>query len=114
MAENNTDKRPSTGQSNSGGQRGSGGHQNRQGGDRRNQQRNKKQFFFKRKVCQICVKKAENEIDYKNVSFLRRFVTEKGKIVPRRLSGTCAKHQRQLTRAIKQSRTIALLPYTQL
>ena len=65
----------------------------------------------KRKVCAFCVDKAEN-IDYKDVAKLRKYVTERGKILPRRISGTCAKHQRQLTVAIKRSRNIALLPFT--
>jgi small subunit ribosomal protein S18 len=65
----------------------------------------------KRKVCAFCVDKAE-AIDYKDVNKLRKYVTERGKILPRRISGTCAKHQRQLTDAIKRSRNIALLPFT--
>jgi len=52
------------------------------------------------------------EIDYKDVAKLRKFVTERGKILPRRISGTCAKHQRQLTIAIKRARNVALLPFT--
>ena len=65
----------------------------------------------KKKVCAFCVDKAES-IDYKDVSKLRKYVTERGKILPRRISGTCAKHQRELTTAIKRSRNIALLPFT--
>lgn len=65
----------------------------------------------KRKVCAFCVEKAET-IDYKDITKLRKFVTERGKILPRRISGTCAKHQRQVTEAIKRSRNIALLPFT--
>ena len=65
----------------------------------------------KRKVCTFCVDKAE-AIDYKDVNKLRKYVTERGKILPRRISGTCAKHQRQLTDAIKRARNIALLPFT--
>ena len=65
----------------------------------------------KRKVCAFCVDKAET-IDYKDITKLRKFVTERGKILPRRISGTCAKHQRELTSAIKKSRNIALLPFT--
>jgi len=64
----------------------------------------------RRKVCTFCVEKAEN-VDYKAVSKLRKFVTERGKIVPRRTSGTCAGHQRQLTRAIKRARHMALLAF---
>ncbi|QAA30423.1 30S ribosomal protein S18 [Clostridium manihotivorum] len=65
----------------------------------------------KRKVCAFCVEKATS-IDYKDINKLRKYVTERGKILPRRISGTCAKHQRQLTDAIKRSRNIALLPFT--
>ena len=72
---------------------------------------NGKMRRFKRKVCAFCVDKAES-IDYKDVAKLRKYVTERGKILPRRISGTCAKHQRQLTDAIKKSRNIALLPFT--
>ena len=65
----------------------------------------------KKKVCSFCVDKVE-AIDYKDVPKLRRYVTERGKILPRRISGNCAKHQRQLTIAIKRARNIALLPFT--
>lgn len=65
----------------------------------------------RRKVCAFCVEKAET-IDYKDVAKLRRFMSERSKILPRRITGTCAKHQRELTTAIKRARQIALLPYT--
>ena len=65
----------------------------------------------RRKVCSFCVDKVEH-IDYKDVAKLRRFITERGKILPRRISGNCAKHQRQVTVAIKRARNIALLPFT--
>ncbi|HEY5576423.1 MAG TPA: 30S ribosomal protein S18 [Clostridiaceae bacterium] len=65
----------------------------------------------KRKVCAFCANKSEF-IDYKDINTLRKFVSEKGKILPRRVSGNCAKHQRELTDAIKRSRNIALLPFT--
>ena len=65
----------------------------------------------RRKVCQFCVDKVLH-IDYKDTNRLRRFTNERGKILPRRMMGTCAKHQRQLSIAIKRARTIALLPYT--
>ena len=64
----------------------------------------------KKKVCIFCVEHA-NEIDYKDVAKLRRFITEKGKILPRRMSGVCSKHQRPLAIAIKRARVMALLPY---
>ena len=65
----------------------------------------------RRKVCSFCVDKVE-DIDYKDVAKLRRYVTERGKILPRRISGNCAKHQRQLTSAIKRARNVAVLPFT--
>ena len=65
----------------------------------------------KRRVCQFCASK-DAKIDYKNTQRLQKYITERGKILPRRISGTCAKHQRQLTEAIKRSRNIALLPFT--
>ena len=64
----------------------------------------------RRKVCTFCVEKAET-IDYKDVAKLRRFVSERAKILPRRVTGTCAEHQRALTVAIKRARQLALLPY---
>ncbi len=63
----------------------------------------------KRKVCSFCVDKVEF-IDYKDVNKLKKYITEKGKILPRRQTGTCARHQRELTIAIKRARTMALLP----
>jgi len=71
----------------------------------------KKKPFLRRKVCRFCADK-KVEIDYKNPRILRYFITERGKIIPRRISGNCAKHQRQVTIAIKRARNIALLPYT--
>jgi small subunit ribosomal protein S18 len=65
----------------------------------------------RRRVCNFCVDKVEF-IDYKDISRLKRFISERGKILPRRISGNCAKHQRQLTTAIKRARNITLLPYT--
>jgi len=65
----------------------------------------------KRKVCAFCVDKIER-VDYKDVSRLRRYLTERGKIIPKRISGNCARHQRQLTLAIKRARIMALLPFT--
>ena len=64
----------------------------------------------KRKVCSFCVDKSL--IDYKDANRLKRYVTERGKILPRRITGCCAAHQRELTVAIKRARHIALLPYT--
>ena len=66
----------------------------------------------RRKVCQFCADKTR-EIDYKDVETLKKFVTERGKILPKRITGTCAMHQREVTKAIKRARIVALLPYTQ-
>ena len=65
----------------------------------------------RRKVCVFCEDHID-QIDYKDVAKLSRFTTERGKILPRRISGTCAKHQRKLTTSIKRARAIALLPFT--
>ncbi|MFZ5631962.1 MAG: 30S ribosomal protein S18 [Bacillota bacterium] len=65
----------------------------------------------KKRVCVFCVDKMEG-IDYKDVPRLKKFITERGKILPRRISGNCARHQRMLTVAVKRARTIALLPFT--
>ena len=70
----------------------------------------KRRRFGRRKVCKFCVDKVDL-VDYKDVRLLRGFVTERGKIIPRRISGSCARHQRGLTHAIKRARTVALLPY---
>lgn len=67
--------------------------------------------YTRPRVCQFCAD-SRIEIDYKNISLLRRFITENGKIRPRRQTGTCAKHQRELGRAIKRARHLALLPFT--
>jgi len=75
-------------------------------GPRRHVQRR----FHRRKVCRFCVAKAEY-IDYKGARRLRRYVSDRGKMLPRRVTGCCAKHQRMLTMAIKRARTVALLPF---
>jgi small subunit ribosomal protein S18 len=67
--------------------------------------------YNRRKVCEFCADHVK-EIDYKDLNRLRRFVSERGRIEPRRKKGTCAKHQRRLTTAIKRARLLALLPYT--
>ena len=71
--------------------------------------RGKGKTFFRKKVCRCCANKAK--IDYKDADGLRRFTTERGKILPRRITGTCAKHQRELAREIKRARNICLLPF---
>ena len=65
----------------------------------------------RKKVCQFCVDKVTS-IDFKDTAKLRKYVSDRGKILPRRMTGTCAMHQRQLTEAIKRARHVALLPYT--
>ncbi len=73
--------------------------------------RPQKKLFSRRKVCRFCADK-ELVINYKDVKTLRNFVSERGKIIPRRIVGTCATHQRQLCEAVKRARQIALLPYS--
>ena len=65
----------------------------------------------RKRVCSFCVDKADG-IDYKEIGKLKKFISERGKIYPRRISGNCAKHQRQLTIAIKRARNVALLPFS--
>lgn len=67
--------------------------------------------FRRKKVCTFCIDGVKH-IDYKDAKILRGFMTERGKIIPRRISGNCARHQRQLTLAIKRARNVALLPFT--
>ncbi|MEN8188303.1 MAG: 30S ribosomal protein S18 [Thermodesulfobacteriota bacterium] len=71
----------------------------------------RKRIFPRKKVCRFCTD-SEMIIDYKDIRSIRYFISERGKIIPRRISGTCASHQRQLCDAIKKARQIALLPYT--
>jgi small subunit ribosomal protein S18 len=83
--------------------RGPGGPGGREGGGGR-------KFFRRKKVCKFCVEKID-DINYKDVRLLQQFVAERGKIVPRRLTGVCTPHQRRLSAAIKRARNIALLPF---
>ncbi len=76
--------------------------------DKSNSRPNRKS---RKKVCAFCVDKVET-IDYKDVAKLRKFTSDRAKILPRRVTGTCARHQRELTTAIKRARQIALMPYT--
>ena len=78
----------------------------KQGGPER-----RKKPFLRRKVCRFCTDK-KLDIDYRNPRILRYFITERGKIIPRRISGNCAKHQREVTVAVKRARNIAILPFT--
>ena len=73
---------------------------------------NKRRGKRKKRVCEFCANKTDF-IDYKDIHKLKKFVSERGKILPRRVTGNCAKHQRTLTVAVKRSRHIALMPYTQ-
>ena len=80
------------------------------GGRGGTKEQGKRYFFRRRKVCRFCADKIDY-IDYKDVKVLISFVPERGKLLPRRMFGTCAEHQRKLTLAIKRARAIALLPY---
>jgi small subunit ribosomal protein S18 len=84
-----------------------GGMSGRDGEDRGRGGKGK--VYFKKKVCKFCTQKLK--IDYKDVDALRRYTTERGKILPRRITGTCAKHQRELAVAVKRARIIAILPF---
>ena len=81
---------------------GPGGREGGPGGKRR---------YVRKKFCRFCAEK-ELQLDYKNVYLVKQFISERGKIVPRRISGTCAKHQRKLTTEIKKARIVALIPFT--
>ena len=70
-----------------------------------------RRFKPRKRICSFCADKTDH-IDYKDINKLKKYVTERGKILPRRISGNCAKHQRELTKAIKRARQIALLPYS--
>jgi small subunit ribosomal protein S18 len=90
---------------------GAGGGDDRRGGGQGGPQGGKKKFFYRRKrVCKFCVEKLEY-IDYKDIKTLQQFIPERGKILPRRISGTCALHQRKLQNAIKRARIAAMLPF---
>ena len=117
--------RPEGGGQREGGHGGQGGHGGprreggREGGPRREggpgggpggPRRGKRQYFRKKKVCKFCVEKMDL-IDYKRADILSQFVQERGKILPRRMTGVCARHQRWLGVAIKRARNIALLPF---
>jgi len=80
------------------------------GGGRGGGRGGKRYFFRRRKVCKFCADKIDH-IDYKDIKLLSQFVPERGKLLPRRMFGTCAEHQRKLTLAIKRARHIALLPF---
>ena len=100
--------RPHSGPPREGGREGGGGGRpsSGPGGPRRG----KRQFFRKKKVCRFCVEKIDF-IDYKRVEMLQPFLQDRGKVLPRRMTGTCSRHQRWLGVAIKRARNIALLPF---
>ena len=98
--------RPRGGGGGGGGGRGAGGG----GRDDKGKEGGKRFFFRRRKVCKFCADKIDY-VDYKDVKLISQFVPERGKILPRRISGTCAMHQRKLRTAIMRARVIALLPY---
>lgn len=100
---------PSTG-GNSGSGPSGGGYPRREGGPRPSGPGGPRKFFRRKKQCKFCVEKIDS-IDYKDFRLLGQFVAERGKIVPRRLTGVCTPHQRRVAAAIKQARNIALLPY---
>jgi len=80
---------------------------------RTREKKTRKKVYFRKKVCRFCAD-ANMQIDYKDVRTLRYFITERGKIIPRRISGNCARHQRKITLAIKRARHLALMPFTNL
>ena len=96
------------GQGRSGGRGGRGSRGDKK--DKDKQQGQRRPMFRRRKVCKFCAEKLEY-VDWKDIKLLQGFIPERGKILPRRISGTCALHQRKLQTAIKRARSIALLPY---
>jgi len=94
-----------------GGKRSAGGGKGRAGQGQGKDGQQRRPMFRRRKVCKFCADKID-DINYKDVKLLGPFVPERGKILPRRISGNCATHQRMLAEAIKRARNIALLPYT--
>ena len=113
MAEETQAKSPASGEAPAGQQApsgGPGGGGGPRGGGRPGGPGGRGKFFRRKKVCKFCTEKID-AIPYRDVRLLQGFVAERGKIVPRRLTGVCTTHQRRLTRAIKQARNIALLPF---
>ena len=102
--------RPGGGEGRPGGGGGRGGRPGGGGGGGGAGRGGKRYFFRRRKVCKPCADKIDH-IDYKDIKLLSQFVPERGKLLPRRMFGTCAEHQRKLTVAIKRARHIALLPF---
>jgi small subunit ribosomal protein S18 len=79
--------------------------------ERKEKKKERESKSFKRKYCKLCLEKI-GFVDYKDDKRLGRFITDRGKIVPRRVSGTCSRHQKQITVAVKRARILALLPFT--
>jgi small subunit ribosomal protein S18 len=102
--------RPSTGGDDRGGPRGGGGGRDSGRGEDRDDDRGGGRRFGRRRVCRFCADIAI-PIDYKDTNTLKYFTSERGKIIPRRISGNCQKHQKLVSRAVKQARNVALLPY---
>jgi small subunit ribosomal protein S18 len=90
---------------------GRGGDRDRDRGDREGGEEGGRRGFGRRKVCRFCADKAQ-KVDYKDQNQMKYFLTERGKIIPRRISGNCAKHQREVATAVKRGRMLAILPYT--
>lgn len=90
---------------------GRGGDRDDRGGRGAGAPRRRRRLFWSGKVCVLCVKKI-SYLDYKDIEVIRRFVSQEGKMLPRRLSGTCAHHQRMVTMAVKRARNLGLLPFT--
>jgi small subunit ribosomal protein S18 len=94
-----------------GGGRGGDRDRDRDRGDREGGEEGGRRGFGRRKVCRFCADKAL-KVDYKDQNQMKYFLTERGKIIPRRISGNCAKHQREVATAVKRGRMLAILPYT--
>ncbi len=94
-----------------GGGRGGDRDRDRDRGDREGGEEGGRRGFGRRKVCRFCADKAL-KVDYKDQGQMKYFLTERGKIIPRRISGNCAKHQREVATAVKRGRMLAILPYT--
>lgn len=107
---NNVEKQTSRGKSNKN-KESSGSKKSYRDRDSDRGQSKRQRIFFKRKICRFC--NGSVKINYKDAEILRRFTTERGKIIPRRITGTCAKHQRRLAKAIKRARVLALLPFVE-
>src|SRR5512137_419690 len=99
------------GKSFGGGGRGGDREERGEHGDRGGEEGGRGRGFGRRKVCRFCADKAL-KVDYKDQQALKYFLTERGKIIPRRISGNCAKHQREIATAVKRARMVAILPYT--